>query len=289
MFQKSTRSPARSRAATLPLDLRQSKLKRYLDNISDTESEKIDLLMAEFFYGCNVPFNACASKYFKNFIRALRPSYQIPNRHRLAGSLLDTTHDKIIKSNMELVSQTDKQATLLIDGWQNSSANKHIVVVMLATSNDQKVMLESFDTSAERDTTDKMVEIVNKSVDLAKQRYDAEVFACVTDNARNMTSMGTRIGILFTTCNAHTGNLLAGDILKSTEFSNIMTKILIVQKDFRRTPLESRLLKAGGTKAVLSCVTRWTSQWGQLSVCLSGRWCIISEKSAIYEKNCRRM
>lgn len=54
------------------------------------------------------------------------------------------------------------------------------------------VMLESFDTSADRDTTENMVNIVKKSVDLAKERYDAEVYACVTDNARNMTSMGAQ-------------------------------------------------------------------------------------------------
>lgn len=35
---------------------------------------------------------------------------------------------------------------------------------------------------------------------------------------------------------------------------------MLVQKDFRRTGLEDRLLKAGGTKPVLFCKTRWTSQ-----------------------------
>lgn len=135
-------------------------------------------------------------------------------------------------------------------------------MTMMATANDQKVMLESFDTSAVRDTTENIVDLVQKSIDLAKERYDAEIYACVTDNARNMTSMGAQIGILFTTCNAHTGNLLAGDILKSKKYIQIMAKVLVVQKDFRRPPLESRLLIAGGNKAVLSCVTRWTSQRG---------------------------
>lgn len=233
-----------------------------MDNISEVESAKIDAKMAEFFYGCNVPFSACESKYFKNFIHALRPSYGIPNRRRLAGTLLDETHDKIVQQNVDLVEKMGKQATLMIDGWQNSSANKHNVVTMLATANDQKVMLESFDTSAVRDTTENIVDLVEKSVCLAKERYDAEVYACITDNARNMTSMGAQIGIFFTTCNAHTGNLLAGDILISKKYVQTMAKVLVVQKDFRRPPLESRLLIAGGKKAVLSCITRWTSQRG---------------------------
>lgn len=79
--------------------------------------------------------------------------------------------------------------------------------LLLATANDQKVMLESFDTSAVRDTAQNIVDLVEKSINWAKERYDAEVIACVP-------------------------------------------------------PLESRLLIAGGKKAVLSCVTRWTSQRG---------------------------
>lgn len=104
---------------------------------------------------------------------------------------------------------------------------------MLATAKDQKVMLESFDTSAYRDTIENIVDLVEKSINLAKERYDAEIIACMTDNARNMTSMGSIIDILFTTCNSHTGNLLAGDILKSKKYTKIMAKVLEVQKDFR--------------------------------------------------------
>lgn len=237
-------------------------MKRYMDSINEIGSEKIDMMLAEFFYGCNVPFSACDSKYFKNLIHALRPSYEIPNRRRLAGALLDKTHEKIEQRNVDLVKKMGKQATLLIDGWQNSSANKHNIVTMLATANDQKVMLESFDTSAVRDTTENLVNIVEKSIDLAKERYDTEIIACLSDNAYNMTSMGAKIGIPFSTCNAHTGNLLAGDILKSKKYTQTMAKVLVVQKDFRRSPLETRLLVAGGKKAVLSCVTRWTSQRG---------------------------
>lgn len=233
-----------------------------MDDISEMESKKIDQAMAEFFYGCNVPFNASESKYFKNFVHALRPSYDIPHRKKLSGILLDKTNEKMERENAKLVEQMGKKATLLIDGWQNSSANKHQVVTMLATANDQKMMLESYDTSGIRDTAENIAEIVRKSVDLAKNRYDAEVYACVTDDARNMTSMGTKSGLLFTTCNAHTGNLLAGDILKSSKHAQIMAKVLVVQKDFRRPPLQSRLLAADGKKSVLCCVTRWTSQRG---------------------------
>lgn len=116
-----------------------------MDDLKPVESEKIDLLAAEFFYGCNIPFRVAESKYFKKFVNALRPVYNIPNRRQFAGPLLDKTHDKIEIRNSELITKMDKRATLLIDGWTNSSANREYVAVMLATSNDQKVFLESFD------------------------------------------------------------------------------------------------------------------------------------------------
>lgn len=39
-----------------------------------------------------------------------------------------------------------------------------------------------------------------------------------------------------------------------------MSKVVQVQREFRKTGLETRLLKVGGMKAVLPCTTRWTSQ-----------------------------
>lgn len=98
---------------------------------------------------------------------------------------------------------------------------------------------------------------------MAKERYDATVYAVLTDNAYNMQYMGARcqlLGLLYSTCNAHSANLLAGDIVKKSQNSKIMDKIMTVQRDFRRTGLEDRLLKSGGHKPALSCSTRWTMQ-----------------------------
>lgn len=87
----------------------------------------------------------------------------------------------------------DKHATLLIDGWTNSSSNQQNVVAMLTTANDEKIFLESFDISESRETSEKLVEIVKECADLAKEKYDTEIYAIVTDNAANMTCMGSQI------------------------------------------------------------------------------------------------
>lgn len=241
------------------------KMEQFMDKVKPAESKKLNKSTAEFFYGCNIPFNVANSIYYKNFVKALRPAYNPPHRRLLAGTLLDETYDTMQKRNMELINKMDKQVTLLVDGWQNSSANRHYVVMMLSTSDDQKVFLESYDFSSIRETGENLHEAVQKAIALAKQLYDAEVYAILSDNAYNMQNMGAaarRMNLLYSTCNSHTANLLAGDVLKTTKYSKIMDKIMLVQKEFKKVGLQDRLLKAGGNKPILSCTTRWTSQRG---------------------------
>lgn len=103
---------------------KQAKMKRFLDKVTPVENEKFDLMVAEFFYACNVPFAACESIYFKKLMNALRPAYNPPHRRQLSGKLLDKAHEKIGKRKSELISKMGKQVTLLVDGWQNSSSNR---------------------------------------------------------------------------------------------------------------------------------------------------------------------
>ena len=51
--------------------------------------EEIDNALADFFFGCNIPFNIIESVYFKNLINKLNPDYQVPTRKTLSTSLLE--------------------------------------------------------------------------------------------------------------------------------------------------------------------------------------------------------
>lgn len=242
---------------------KQQSMKRFFDKLKPDESDKIDAAMAEFFYGCNIPFRAADSIYFKNFMKTLRPAYNPPHRRLLAGQLLENEHEKMEKRNSELVKKMDKQVTLLVDGWENSSANQHYVVTMLATSNDQKVFLEAFNFSSIRETGVNLTDALRQSIHLAKERYDAEIYAVLSDNANNMLNMGAAaqlMNLLYSTCNSHTGNLLAGDIIKTPKWKNVLAKVTSVQLEFRKTSLSDRLIKAGGHRPQISCPTRWTSE-----------------------------
>lgn len=234
------------------------KLKRYMDNISPAENDKIDLLLADFFFSCNVSFCAVESNYFKKLVGALRPAYTPPNRKALAGSLLDKVHEGIVTRN-RYVQSANKESALLVDGWTNSNANTHNVVVMLGTADDKKIFLESFNISETGEASSEIKEIVERAVVLAKERYDIDAYALVTDNAPNMVSCGNQLNLMYTTCYSHTGNLYAKDVLKISKYSDLLNKIMKVQKEFKKSGLESRLGKVGGHKPVLYSVIRFAS------------------------------
>lgn len=197
--QRLSASPQPSSSQRLTKQLKLPQMKRFMSNINEIESNRIDALMAEFFYSCNVPLHVCESKYFKNLVGALHPAYEIPNRYRLAA-ILDKAHSKINQQNSKLFGKTDEHVT---------------ATTTTTTASSSKSKLDSLDTLA---------------------------------SARNMTY------------NARIGNRLAGDILKSPKYAAIMANVSTVQKEFQRTPLESRLLTAGGSKAVLCDSGQWTSQ-----------------------------
>ena len=69
--------------------MRQPRLTAWVVNTNSVEKEKIDNVVAEFFYGCNVPFSVVEHPLFKQLIDSLRPGYKPPNRKLLAGPLLD--------------------------------------------------------------------------------------------------------------------------------------------------------------------------------------------------------
>lgn len=260
---ESSRSCSRSSTpcSAISSQSKQSKMKRFVDNVTPADSDKIDMLLAEFFFGCNVPFSACDSKYFKKLINALRPAYSPPNRKKLAGALLNKVHSTIEVKNNDLVKNMNNEAILLIDGWTNSNSNRHNIVTMLATAQDHKIFLESYDISEGRETSANITEIVQKAVALAKEKFDIDVYAVVSDNAPNMTCMGRAIqpDLMYTTCNSHTGNLLAKDVIAIKKYEALMAKVMKVQKEFKKPGLESRLKTAGGKKPVLYSVIRFAS------------------------------
>lgn len=81
------------------------------------------------------------------------------------------------------------------------------------------------------------------------------IFAIVSDNASPMISMSNRSNLWYSTCNNHSGNLLAKSLVDG-EFANEVNALL---KEFKNPGLQCDIINKGGSKIKLACETRWSS------------------------------
>nr|CAI5839819.1 unnamed protein product [Callosobruchus analis] len=93
---------------------------------------------------------------------------------------------------------------MIIDGWKNENSNSKNVTVLLHSASGKAVFLENCDFSTEKETGEKLSEIIELSKKIAMDKYGTTVYCVVSDNATNMTKMGRITDILHLTCNSHT-------------------------------------------------------------------------------------
>lgn len=201
---------------------------------------------------------------FRNLINHLNPAYTLPVRKTLSTSILNACFNTLQESIRNMGRQ---DAVLQIDGWKNKSANTQNVVALLRLDDmhSQKyIFLNSWNFSTLSETGEALRELVNECIGIARERYNLNVFAVITDNASNMKRMGTLVDIWHTTCNSHSGNLLGKSVVDN-EFATLVNNLL---KEFKNVNLEARLLDLGGNRMVLIGETRWCSHRDAFRRCL---------------------
>lgn len=227
------------------------------EEIIPITKEDIDESLGELIYGCNLPLRVVESDRFKKFVANLNPNYTLPSRKYLSNGLLKKMHARVVTGR-----QTElqgKQCVLLIDGWKNSSSNRKNLVCSLYNADVRKhYFLESYDITCMSETADCVTNIVKKATNLAKELYNTEIIAIVTDNVSTMTCMGKKVPFLYATCNSHSGNLLLNDLANPSKNSDI-TDAIKVLKEFKKSNLEAQIVELGGRRSILPGDTRWCS------------------------------
>jgi hypothetical protein len=224
---------------------------QFIDTLSSNEESDLNNALAEFIFGCNIPFAVIESSHFKNFVNKLRPAYakRLPCRKSLSTTLLDKAYDKSITESKKCL---NSESVIVIDGWKNTSSNSKTVVSMIHNSNGHQAFLNAWDLFGESETGEKV-----SSVELAKKYYNTTVYAVVSDNASVMIKMGNMLKhtIWHTTCNSHTANLLAKNVINKT----CTEKIINILKEFKHVDIEKKIIEKGGHRIKLPCETRWCS------------------------------
>lgn len=83
-----------------------------VDKMTADEREKIDLLVTEFFIGCNISLSKLHAKQFNDMLKALRPSYESPGIDEVKTCHIEKVHTKMMK---ELGNNCNSFGTLIME------------------------------------------------------------------------------------------------------------------------------------------------------------------------------
>lgn len=98
---------------------RQRSMDAFAVRTSADQKARIDMQVARFFFGSNLPFRVVENNEFSKLVELLRPGYQPSNRKALAGNLLDTVHEEVIQSMKAEITDDRSTLTIMQDGWSN--------------------------------------------------------------------------------------------------------------------------------------------------------------------------
>ena len=108
------------------------------------------------------------SDAFRNLIHTLRPSYKLPSRKELAGSLLDSVHTEIkelVKENLK-----GEKGTLIIDGWSN--IRNEPITASCTQVNRKFYIVDIEDTVGNRKTAEFLFKKFSDIIQTAEKNYN---------------------------------------------------------------------------------------------------------------------
>ena len=220
--------------------MKQAKLQEFVMKTTEQKKDKLDAMVADFFYANNIPFNVAESTYFKALIEELRPGYKPPSSRQISGALLN----KAAKSVDDKLKTELKNAcvTLVQDGWSNI---KHDAIVGTSIhTGSRSFLLEAEEAGIDKKTAEFCAEKACDAIKNIKDVYEKDVFAICSDNENKMKAMKeivkqTYPDIIAIGCSAHYMNLVEKEVTPNT----ILKQLVEVQKYFMNVHLAHAWLK----------------------------------------------
>lgn len=238
---------------------KKNNIESFIVKTNSNSSHKLDLLIGKFFYANNIPFNVAEHQTFLELISTLRPGYIPPSRKALSGPLLDEVVQEIEEATRSVL--TGKTVTLIEDGWSN--IHNDPIISTCIHSNGKAYFLNAVDCGSNKKNANYHTEIIQDAITTAKSKYNCEVKAIVTDNAKVMEKTRESLeevneNFLTYGCSSHLINLLGQEVTPDT----VIKHVVKVQKFFRNHHIPAGLLREeqDSVKPQLPGDTRWNSQ-----------------------------
>lgn len=214
---------------------------------------KVDIAIAKFFIGCNIPFSVADSSYFKKLCLELNPTCKLVSSEHLAGPLLDHVYSKF-HDNLKV----RQGSIMLVDGWKNESTNTKNVTFMLKTESNETIFIENYELTNNKDIVQELTDITRMVIGEAYEQFKTDVYALIMGNSCSLVKMDTIDNVWQFPCSSHIVRILIKEYI-SYEFMNTVCKILRqLNLIFKDDDLESRIssdLRWNNTKCILEYCT----------------------------------
>lgn len=259
----------------------------YLENFNRISTQEqiddIDEKFGNFFYRTGISFRVAESSAFKDFVKALNPTYAkvLPSRKHLSGAFLEKAHKKSSNRIEEILAGADN-LTLISDGWTNVKGD-HIVNFCIKAPGKKTIFYSSIDTTGISQDSEAIADAICSVI----EKLGPQHFCCViTDNANVMKKSWEIIETTYphisaNGCAAHVMNLLIKDILglyDNTETQKNAEKIIkyVSNHHLVRGKFEARrkIAKVPHT-LTMPVVTRWYSTYTSMRDLLSSKYVLI--------------
>jgi len=132
----------------------------------------MDQQVARFLYATNMPFHAVEHPEFKKMITLLRPGYQPPSRHDVAGPLLCHIHQQLEKECQGKLE--GENVSMALDGWTNIR-NEPIVCVCVTTSDGKIYPTMTVNTSGHSHTASYLAEVAKRAIIQTEMTFKCKV------------------------------------------------------------------------------------------------------------------
>lgn len=212
------------------------------------------------------PFSIVEDQGFRDYTKALDPTYILPSRKTISRTVLPRMYKKL-KEELKTKVGSASAVCLTTDCWTSITTESYMAVTCHFIGNDYTLstaLLDCFSFS-ERHTVDNLAEQLKKiSEDWS---ISEKVVACVSDNASNIKAAIKNVGWKHLPCFAHTLNLVVKEGLKAIQ--PVVDKVKHTVEYFHRSTVANEKLKATQQQMGLAelrlkqdVVTRWNILYG---------------------------
>jgi len=187
--------------------------------ISYSEQQNIDRYLLRAVIMNGISFRTVNNDFFIEFVKKLNPSYDPPNRKKLAHEVLTQEVVYVENKNESLLAEA-AHLTLNIDGWSDQ-CHRSLYEYNVITDSRKAIVLSLIDVSSFSHTANFLVNRLESVLARISTNINitSKIRAIVTDNPNTMHKMREMFiskpgnqHILELRCFAHAINLIAGKI-----------------------------------------------------------------------------